>query len=775
MRRKLIALVTALAVLMSASGIFASTFVDVAEDSKLSDVVSVLGQLGVVSGKGDGVFDPDGYLTRAEFAKIAAVITGDAENAASSTAAEVFTDVSKYHWASNYIALVSSKGLIAGYPNGTFGAEEQISYAQVLTILVRALGYTADEVGYHWPSDYITKAGAIKLTADTAISDIYAPATRAVAAQLIYNALFTDLNGTNVALISKLDITHKEDVIVYADRTLDSSLTADAVRTSDGVFKVTDTTMGVEENIGRRGDLYLDKDNKIVLFRPSEQKIDSYIVTGYLFNADSTRAEVTVSEDGTRQTLYYPASSTVYFEGTASNMKALATEFTEGSTLTVLSDASGNYDYALLSSYSMEGPVTVMSNDPVLSGLFDLTDASTLRIVRDGQTAQASDLTAYDVAYYAANTNTIYAYSDRLTGTYDKAMPQKATVTSVTVSGTEYTLATQTAINKMNASEGAFAIGDRVTLLFGRNGEVVDVVDLTAASTQNLGVVLKTFTEVATDGDNRGRSEDYAKMYLSDGTTVNYKTDRDYELLKGELVRISISDGTAKLTKIGYNVQSGELDKETPSFNDHWFANGYSILELVDNPENGEAVVKRIYLSDINASSLTKSQVIHVETTGSMNDISLLYLNNVSQSKYTFGVVIREGTTQTGSGSTTNGVYTVLMNGEERTFSFGNRRVINSSVLGVNLSDTSDVVEAVRMASGSKFTAYSGDRMRLDNTVYRMADDVQIYAGRNASEYRAVSLDDAVAMQNVTSVMLYGEKTVQQGGLVKMIVMLTSV
>lgn len=87
----------------------------------------------------DGNFRPDDYVTRAEFATLAAHFDNleltDTNN---------FSDVADNHWAVRYINSAAKKGWITGYPGGTFKPEANITRAEVVTLVGRILGRSAD-------------------------------------------------------------------------------------------------------------------------------------------------------------------------------------------------------------------------------------------------------------------------------------------------------------------------------------------------------------------------------------------------------------------------------------------------------------------------------------------------------------------------------------------------------------------------------------------------------------------------------------------------------
>jgi len=100
--------------------------------------IKAVSSLGIMQGYSDGTFRPDTTITRAEFATIAAYLFDDVE-----TKSVPFSDTSG-HWAETYIAKAYSQGLIAGYADGTFKPDRNVTRAQLVAILNRAMGRDPD-------------------------------------------------------------------------------------------------------------------------------------------------------------------------------------------------------------------------------------------------------------------------------------------------------------------------------------------------------------------------------------------------------------------------------------------------------------------------------------------------------------------------------------------------------------------------------------------------------------------------------------------------------
>lgn len=103
--------------------------------------ISLLTNIGAVSGNPDGSFAAERTLNRAEFLKI--VLASDSSIAVSSSDAEnCFPDVTVNDWFSKYVCFAKARGYIAGYPDGFFRPANTVNYAEALKILVEMYDYT---------------------------------------------------------------------------------------------------------------------------------------------------------------------------------------------------------------------------------------------------------------------------------------------------------------------------------------------------------------------------------------------------------------------------------------------------------------------------------------------------------------------------------------------------------------------------------------------------------------------------------------------------------
>ena len=134
-----------------------SGFSDVKSSAWYNNAISTLTKAGILKGYEDGTFQPNGYITRAEFATIAIrFFSGVYEGE------DLFPDI-KGHWAEDYINNAANKGLVKGYEDGTFGPDRYITRAEAVTLVNRTLNRHPHNDGLHqdmlrWPDNMDTTA-----------------------------------------------------------------------------------------------------------------------------------------------------------------------------------------------------------------------------------------------------------------------------------------------------------------------------------------------------------------------------------------------------------------------------------------------------------------------------------------------------------------------------------------------------------------------------------------------------------------------------------------
>ncbi|WP_409341595.1 S-layer homology domain-containing protein [Paenibacillus sp. MBLB4367] len=116
-------------------------FTDITAHWAKKDIEQLSAKL-ILNGETAQTFNPDGTLTRAQAAAIAARSLGLAER----TGASSFTDVGPSHWAAGWIGAAVEAGLVDGVSDNTFQPDQTITREQLFVILARE----GEKAGIDW-------------------------------------------------------------------------------------------------------------------------------------------------------------------------------------------------------------------------------------------------------------------------------------------------------------------------------------------------------------------------------------------------------------------------------------------------------------------------------------------------------------------------------------------------------------------------------------------------------------------------------------------------
>lgn len=178
------------------------------EDTDVDDYVRVLSERGIITGYEDGTFGLENEITRAEFSAIAVRMLQLEGLAKNSDYKTEFKDVAVGQWYTGYVNAATGKNLLKGYDDKTFRPNKKITLAEAVTITVRIVD--GDVIYGHWPTNYLLRASELGIFEDVTMSEAMAPATRATVFRLIYNAMFhtTEDNKIKPAMVRGLVVSN---------------------------------------------------------------------------------------------------------------------------------------------------------------------------------------------------------------------------------------------------------------------------------------------------------------------------------------------------------------------------------------------------------------------------------------------------------------------------------------------------------------------------------------------------------------------------------------
>lgn len=100
-----------------------------------------------------------------------------------------FSDVSSTYWGNAYINYLSSKGIITGYPDGTFKPESNVKVNEFITMAMKSLGYAFESKSSDWAKPYIDKAIELGVIEDKEFNSYTANITREQMASIAGNSI----------------------------------------------------------------------------------------------------------------------------------------------------------------------------------------------------------------------------------------------------------------------------------------------------------------------------------------------------------------------------------------------------------------------------------------------------------------------------------------------------------------------------------------------------------------------------------------------------------
>ena len=185
------ALATAMLVGMMVVGAGAAQFTD-GETIENTDAVNTLVALNVINGKDDGSFAPTEVVSRAQMAKMITIaLNGGKTPTLPTNAKATYTDI-KGHWAEAYIEYCSGLGIVSGRGDGTFDPEGTVTGSEAAKMMLVAMGYPSDVFGFtgaNWAINVGIEANKAELFEEIEDIDTSAGLTRDNTAQLIYNGV----------------------------------------------------------------------------------------------------------------------------------------------------------------------------------------------------------------------------------------------------------------------------------------------------------------------------------------------------------------------------------------------------------------------------------------------------------------------------------------------------------------------------------------------------------------------------------------------------------
>ena len=169
----------------------------VGKDNKIQYIIDKK----LVEGYEDGSYGLDKNIKRSEITRLLVLANGNEELAKQLQGSmKIYSDVDTKHWANGVITVgttvpsdANGIAMLAGYPDGSFKPENDVTYAELAKMLVvlAKKDLTADMVkNAIWASSWMTWAAELGILDDVTVADSNKAANRADAFTMVYNALY---------------------------------------------------------------------------------------------------------------------------------------------------------------------------------------------------------------------------------------------------------------------------------------------------------------------------------------------------------------------------------------------------------------------------------------------------------------------------------------------------------------------------------------------------------------------------------------------------------
>ena len=395
-----------------------------------------------------------------------------------------------------------------------------------------------------------------------------------------------------------------------------------------------------------------------------------------------------------------------------------------------LVNASGELDRVALINSAMDGPVVAsagwQSQLPFAS--------STAKVYRDGKTASLDAVQLQDVVYWSASMRTVWAYSDKVTGTYEAASPSITAPTSVTVAGKTYAIETTGAAYALS-DLGGWQLGDTVTLLLGRSGGVAAVADSQNMDTVLYGVVTKAENTTYNDGKGGTYTARTVTVAATDGGSYRYQTTNK-NLDVGDLARVE-TGGTGSVTPLAETRLTGKMNSDGAKLGSYPLAEDVQIIDTYE-----ERTPIRIYPKRLANVSFT-GDMVRYYVLNARGEISRLILNDVTGDLHQYGILteVNEVDVSIPGGSfVTSSSYTYLLGGQEQVFGSSNT-VYNLKVgpCQVKMDSDTNIERLVNLEQRSLTGISTSTATGSDNREYTLSETVACYVVVNG-EYQLTTL-----------------------------------
>lgn len=547
--KKLLCLLTAVSLLLSCLPVFAAE--EAAEEIDGQSVVEKLYRLGIVNEELYSSYTPEGEITRAEFADIAAALMGiKAETNAD--VSKVFSDVTADTKYASSIFQLYAAGIMIGDDAAAFYPEKSITYDEAVKTAVVMLGLydIANANGGYVTGyrEYAARSGILTGVAGTADSALNQKSVYKLIDNLIDAPVFvidSYVNGEpkvsqdkdTTFLSDSLNISVYEGIVTAFENT---SLMDDTEDVGDNTIRVGANLFTLEytdgtEFVGYYVKAYCNDDNDEALYVEITKKNDTLRVMSDDIE-DSTDLEALHYRINNGRIKYADFSSEAVFMYNGKKLAAPQPQELvpdEGMVTLIDNDGNGKYDIVVIESYEVFVVDGILSEEEKIKVKYGMdpiclseNDNVRSKIYLDGEPAAITDLSKWNVISVKRSKNTtgmilceVWASTQSMEGYLSESNldAEKYSDYYIKISGddTEYKISSSYIDRvKSGATDSSWPAYDTQTTfyldLFGKVAAIRSI-----STSKNYGYMLRCFYDFEAD-------QAYIKLFTKDAEFITF-------------------------------------------------------------------------------------------------------------------------------------------------------------------------------------------------------------------------------------------------------------
>ena len=726
-------------------------FSDIPANAAYSDALNRLVSLGIIADSEN--FNPDALLTREQFAKIIVVAAGLENTAVSMNGSTIFPDIAANAWSSGYINVAVNKGYITGWYDGKFRPAEPITAAQICTSLIKALGYTYQDMTGEWPDNYIIKAAELGLTNGISLNK-NAGVPRWAAIMMVDRLLNTHMKGS----IAAAGQTFIDSTGYYIKCTVfgDSS-TLDYLQ--EGQILTDKGTYNNPSNIK----LELGTENYIAVKNGNILRAAALTSALNISVEQVTENRVSYKVGDIEQRLQLPTNITYYYQGQKIDYAKIADILQKSASIVFnyTADKTG-YSFAVIFDPVYSEPEIADNFVSSSSRLGSINFSDNPLTIRDGEFIDISQIEENDIIYQVTDiwgTNKyIVAVDNKVGGKITAVTPSRLSPKTLQIDNVNYDFSKDIDLSKISAYNIDLSSGNNIVVYLGYDGKIVNVEGFGTQDNSDYAVVLNNGYSITTDLNGLKKYIYTAKLLFSDGVKATYTVTSDASTMKGKLVKYTFSDSdTISLEQIPYNFLGDTyVKKDERLMGESYVTDNVKIFDVLYSDSGAEVTANILKWSDLPGGTIPNGKIRYTNTTGAFNDINVIFTDDILNQRYKSGIIKAVNIVPSTKGSSF--VYAVIIDGSEYTFNEYHAEITIGSIceFKMNNKGIESLVQVIYSAATStNIQAVDARRIKINNSVYFFNNNISVYYRDSNGLITTVTLSNIDVFRTYKKVDLY--------------------